>query len=139
MKSVSARWLYWPGKCSKDNINVEDRLILFPEDAPGISHQELYTLTYEQLAKDFYPYLTLSRPEGLIDAEKLYRLVYDALQEIITNQASSLGPILYRIDISERSLKKEKAQTSAGYFLHVFTQKILRQEARKVWLRKTLS
>lgn len=131
--------MHWPSKCSKDNIDLSKEITLFQQDLPGISHSELYEATFLQIQKDFAPHLTIQRPELGLSANSLFELVFAAVSEVLEKQPQTLASILYRIDLHEGQLKREKEHVSAENMIQFISEKILRKEAQKVWLRKTLS
>ena len=96
----------------------------------------MYRDVYLQLEKDFYPYAKPSPPEDFLTPEWLFGQVQTMLKDILQEQSSALGPLLYRIDISE---KKAREATSEGRLdADALAWAILRRTAQKVWLRRTL-
>jgi hypothetical protein len=118
---------------------LEEGITLFDQSLPGISHAELYELTFLQIQKDFIPYVQVERPSELLDAETLYLLVKSTISQVLTQQPQNFVPILYRIDLSEKDIKKDQRNISPAEMVSFISQKILRKEAQKVWLRKSLS
>ncbi|MFN6379049.1 MAG: hypothetical protein ACK4WD_07225 [Flavobacteriales bacterium] len=118
---------------------MEEGLTLFDQNLPGISHAELFELTFLQIQKDFIPYVQVERPEQTLDGETLYLLVKNTITQVLSEQPQNFVPILYRIDLSEKDIKKDQRNISPAEMVSFISQKILRKEAQKVWLRKSLS
>jgi hypothetical protein len=118
---------------------LEEGLTLFDQNLPGISHAELFELTFLQIQKDFIPYVQVERPEQTLDGETLYILVKNTITQVLSEQPQNFVPILYRIDLSEKDIKKDQRNISPAEMVSFISQKILRKEAQKVWLRKSLS
>jgi hypothetical protein len=118
---------------------LEEGLTLFDQNLPGISHAELFELTFLQIQKDFIPYVQVERPEQTLDGETLYLLVKNTITQVLSEQPQNFVPILYRIDLSEKDIKKDQRNISPAEMVSFISQKILRKEAQKVWLRKSLS
>lgn len=126
-------------KCFKDNIDLKDEVTLFTENLPGISHTELYELTFLQIQKDFIPYIEISKPEENLSSSVLFKVVLDAVSKLVSEQPQSLVSVLYRIDLHESRLRREQQNIGPEEMVSFISEKILRKEAQKVWLRKTLS
>jgi hypothetical protein len=114
-------------------------LILFPNDLPDHDYKELYRLTQEQIFKDFYPYSKVHQHVDTPTPEELRMLIFQLLTQIIQDSPSQLGAILYRVDISEKSARRHVAETNPQNSTQELSRLILRREAQKVWLRKSLS
>ena len=118
---------------------LEESITLFDQNLPGISHTELYELTFLQIQKDFIPYVQIERPIEPLDGQILYLLVKNTITHVVSTQPQSLAPILYRIDLSEKDIRRDQRNISPSEMVSFISQKILRKEAQKVWLRKSLS
>lgn len=118
---------------------MKESLILFTNNLPGISHKELYELTFLQIQKDFVPYIEIAKPTESLSSAVLYNIVFEAVSKLITEQPNALASVLYRIDLHESRLRREQQNISAEQMVSFISEKILRKEAQKVWLRKTLS
>lgn len=116
-----------------------EELILFPNDLPDHDYQELYRLTQEQIFKDFYPYSKELVQVASPTPQVLRTLIFQLLTQIIQESPGQLGAILYRVDISEKSARRHVSETNAQNSTQELSALILRREAQKVWLRKSLS
>ncbi|MEZ4799143.1 MAG: hypothetical protein R2809_05040 [Flavobacteriales bacterium] len=105
-------------------------LDIFPENLPGISYKELYEKTWDQIAKDFHPYISLEKRPDTLGPQALFDATRDLLTKIMKDSPSDLQAILYRIDLKESQKSNHIEQLT--YF-------IVRREAQKVWLRKSFS
>jgi len=118
---------------------MEDSLILFPSDSVELNYQELYESTFEQIKKDFYPHVDLGEMPANLTAEVLKEIVETSLIKLLRESPHSLGAVLYRMDVNEKSTKAAIASSKVEDSTRILAFRILKREAQKVWLRKTLS
>lgn len=113
---------------------MSDTELLFPESTlPERSHQELYKSVYDQLMKDFHPFVLADVPPAIFTPEYLFGFTHKLLQKILEEHPSFFGQILYRVDLTE------KKAASAGGSTENLARLIVRREAQKVWLRWNFS
>jgi hypothetical protein len=109
---------------------VSETALLFPESSlPERSYQELYKGVYDQLMKDFHPFVLADVPPAIFTPEYLFGFAYKLLKKVLEEQPAFFGQVLYRIDLTEK-----KAATAGGSTEHL-AHLIVRREAQKVWLR----
>jgi hypothetical protein len=118
---------------------MEENLILFPNDSVEMNYRELYESTFEQIKKDFYPHVDLGEMPSPLNAEVLKEIVEKSLEKLLREEPQSLGAVLYRMDVNEKATKAAIASSSVGDSTRILAFRILKREAQKVWLRKTLS
>jgi hypothetical protein len=101
---------------------------------PAESQADFLRKLAEQLAKDLYPaeWTELSAPP--IPSEILAQL-RRSVGALISEHNSSLGQVLYRIDLPEGKIRALMASTGADDRIDVLAQQILEREAKKVWMR----
>jgi hypothetical protein len=116
---------------------MESSLILFPEgDALQDNYQILYREVFLQIKKDFHPHADAGEAPELITPQWLYNKVFELLTDILARQASALGAIVYRVDLPEKSTKKNLEHSEENEQIPNLTMMILRREAQKIWLRR---
>jgi hypothetical protein len=88
----------------------------------------------EQLAKDLYPaeWTELSAPPT---PHEILTQLRQSVAALISEHNSSLGQVLYRIDLPEGKIRALMASTGADDRIDVLAQQILEREAKKVWMR----
>lgn len=118
---------------------MEDSLILFPNDSLDLNYRELYESTFEQIKKDFYPHVDLGEMPLNLSAELLKEIVEKSLEKLLREEPHSLGAVLYRMDVNEKATKAAIASSKLEDSTRILAFRILKREAQKVWLRKTLS
>jgi hypothetical protein len=118
---------------------MEENLILFPNDSVEMNYQELYESTFEQIKKDFYPHVDLGEMPSPLNAEVLKEIVEKSLDKLLREEPQSLGAVLYRMDVNEKATKAAIASSKVEDSTRILAFRILKREAQKVWLRKTLS
>jgi hypothetical protein len=118
---------------------MEDSLILFPNDSLDLNYRELYESTFEQIKKDFYPHVDLGEMPLNLSAELLKEIVEKSLEKLMREEPHSLGAVLYRMDVNEKATKAAIASSKVEDSTRILAFRILKREAQKVWLRKTLS
>jgi hypothetical protein len=118
---------------------MEENLILFPNDSVEMNYQALYESTFEQIKKDFYPHVDLGEMPSPLNAEVLKEIVEKSLDKLLREEPQSLGAVLYRMDVNEKATKAAIASSKAEDSTRILAFRILKREAQKVWLRKTLS
>jgi hypothetical protein len=113
---------------------VNTDLIPYTENLPDESLAPFFRKLTEQLAKDLYPVKwgdvskTLTPREIILNLEESVRI-------LIEEQNSSLGSILYRIDIPEGKIRALMANTPSSERVKVLSAQIIEREAKKVWMR----
>jgi len=118
---------------------MEDSLILYPSDSVELNYQELYESTFEQIKKDFYPHVDLGDMPKNLNAEVLKEIVESSLIKLLREEPHSLRAVLYRMDVNEKATKAAIASSKVEDSTRILAFRILKREAQKVWLRKTLS
>lgn len=111
-------------------MGPNDSLELFPGQLPSVDYQLLYSETWDQIEKDFHPYISLGFKPETLHPGALFEKVQTLLNQLLSDRPSELEAILYRVDL------KESQKTSSTEQLAYF---IVRREAQKVWLRKSFS
>ena len=117
---------------------MSEAVIPYLSQIPLSSHSLFLQKVEAQLAKDLYPVdwgeLTAEpTPVGIVN--RLYEVVLQLIQE----HSSSLGQVLYRIDIPEGKIRSMMSSTPAAERVSVLAGEILDREAKKVWLRMHFS
>ncbi len=116
---------------------MESSLILFPEgEALQDNYQILYREVFLQIKKDFHPHANAGDAPDLITPQWLYNKVHELLTEVLSKQASALGAIVYRVDLPEKSTKKNLEFSEEHEQIPNLSMMILRREAQKIWLRR---
>lgn len=99
---------------------------------------ELYKALIVQLNKDF----KLSNIEGLISVtvspDVLKQQLLTLVEQLIYNEFDGFLNLLYRIDLSEHSIKKQTSQSTEVYIEYV-SFLILKREWQKVWFKHNYS
>ncbi len=96
-------------------------------------------MVVNQLSKDFHPYASLSEGHSDLNAEWIFAEIKRMLSDVIEKESHSLGYIIYRVDIPEKTMRKAIHGLSGDEKLNVLTELILKREAQKVWIRKSFS
>ena len=117
---------------------MSEEVIPYLGQLPLPSHRLFLQKLEAQLAKDLYPIdwgeLTAEpTPVGIVN--RLNEVVLRLIQE----HSSSLGQVLYRIDIPEGKIRSLMSSTPAAERVSVLVVEILEREAKKIWLRMHFS
>jgi hypothetical protein len=101
---------------------------------PAESQADFLRKLAEQLAKDLYPaeWTELSAPPT---PHEILTQLRQSVAALISEHNSSLGQVLYRIDLPEGKIRALMASTGADDRIDVLAQQILEREAKKVWMR----
>lgn len=117
---------------------MTNEITIFPDHSlPSQDYQKLYTAVYLQLSKDFQPFAKIDEKPELLTAEWLFSATKRMLEYILSEQPSSFGQIIYRIDVSENKARRLMYQSEGS--IDVLAEEVVRREAQKVWLRHTFS
>jgi len=114
-------------------------LIIFPKEVNPDDFEELYELVIKQLSKDFHPYASLNEVPSDLNAEWIFSEIKRMLSYVIEKENHSLGYIIYRVDIAEKTMRKTMLGLAGDEKLNALTELILKREAQKVWIRKKFS
>jgi hypothetical protein len=117
---------------------MSEELIIFPNELPIESYQSLYQKVCNQIAKDFYPYVEMSDLPEILEASWIKSELQRMLTILVRDQAGALGAVIYRVDLTEKNMRKTMNSSSTNEKLDELAAMILRREAQKVWLRHTL-
>jgi len=117
---------------------MADSLDIFPESGVHQDFQPLYQSVYAQVKKDFHPYIMIKEAPELLSSQWLYAEIRRMLTEVIEKQNQSLGPIIYRVDLSEKVVNRTMQSAARADKLDELTLLVLRREAQKIWIRNTL-
>jgi len=115
-------------------VFVNTDLIPYTENLPDESLAAFFQKLTEQLAKDLYPVKWGDLSKALTPREIILNLE-ESVRILIEDQSSSLGAVLYRIDIPEGKIRALMANTPASERVKVLSAQILEREAKKVWMR----
>jgi hypothetical protein len=119
---------------STNFVTMNNAVIPYLDQIPVVSQIEFMRKLEAQLAKDLYPV-----DWGITNEETSAQVIVDRLHEavsrLILEHNSSLGQVLYRIDIPEGKIRTLMASTIAEERVTVLATQILEREAKKVWLR----
>lgn len=118
---------------------MSNELIIFPKEVALEDYQELYRSVVNQLIKDFHPYATIENAPQELSAEWIFAEIKRMISIIIEKESSALGYIIYRVDITERTMQRTMHGLSGDEKLNALAQLILKREAQKVWIRKQFS
>jgi hypothetical protein len=124
--------------CSSKTISMSESLTLFPSSELTIDYQKLYLEVCRQVEKDFHPHCEISELPEVLNPEWISAEVSRLLRDIIESKPSVLGPILYRIDLSEKLVRTAMNTAKQHEKLPELTAMVVKREAQKVWLRHTL-
>jgi hypothetical protein len=108
--------------------------IPYSEKLPAESQADFLRKLAAQLAKDLYPVEWAELPETPTPRE-IQAQLRQSVASLISEHNSSLGNVLYRIDLPEGKIRALMAATAAEERADVLTQQILEREAKKVWMR----
>jgi len=108
--------------------------IPFPGDVSLAGKPKLLKALAEQIAKDLAHYDFGPIPESP-DSTWIISSLRIALNQLVVEQGTSLGAVLYRIDVSEQKIKRAMAAAGSDERLDLLTQHVLEREAAKVWMR----
>jgi hypothetical protein len=117
---------------------MNNSVIPYLKQVPAVSHTDFLRKLEAQLAKDLYPVdwgETAQEPSATAILDCLNK----AVSRLILEHNSSLGQVLYRIDIPEGKIRSLMAATAAEERVQVLASQILEREAKKVWLRMHFS
>ena len=119
-------------------VVMNNAVIPYLQQLTEASRTEFLLKLEAQLAKDLHP-----AEWGEISTEPspvaLVNRLHQVVSVLIQNQGSSLGQVLYRIDIPEGKIRSLMASTSADKRVAMLANQILEREAKKVWLRMHFS
>jgi hypothetical protein len=119
-------------------VGMSNEVIPYLQRLP-LPDQGLFLQKLEaQLAKDLYPVewgetTATPTPDGIVAR------LHSAVMSLIEEHNSSLGQVLYRIDIAEGKIKSLMSATHSSERASVLANEILEREAKKVWLRMHFS
>jgi hypothetical protein len=113
---------------------MNNEIIPYLGQLPELSHIEFLRKLEAQLAKDLYP-VEWGEIAETPTAEKIVSRLRDAVSLLIEKHGSSLGQVLYRIDIPEGKIRSLMASTPADQRVTILASQVLEREAKKVWLR----
>ncbi len=118
---------------------MKNELIIFPKEVCPNDFGELYELVVKQLSKDFHPYATIGEVPAMLNAEWIFGEIKRMVSHVIEKENQSLGYIIYRVDIAEKTMRKTMHGLAGDEKLNALTELILKREAQKVWIRKSFS
>lgn len=105
---------------------------IFPHPTAFSDHIELYKRVFEQLQKDFYPYLSDQKLEP-ISSDAIFLVMEKIVHELISSYPDRLQQILYRVDLRQHEL--DKCFSNGLLQADQLIVSIVKREALKVWLR----
>lgn len=112
-----------------------DELPLFPSDMLQPDYQQLYLAVARQIEKDFYPFVAMQAPPEILTSTWLFLELERMLTEIVERQNQSLAAIVYRVDLTEKMVRRSMHSSSNSERMHELTALVLKREAQKVWIR----
>jgi len=118
---------------------LNNELIIFPKEIAPENYEELYRMVVDQLSKDFHPYASLENIPQELSAEWIFEEIKRMLSIIIPRESSALGYIIYRVDITEKTMRKAMHGLAGEEKLNALAHLILKREAQKVWIRQQFS
>ncbi len=113
---------------------MNNEVIPYIDQLPVLSHIEFLRKLEAQLAKDLYP-VEWGEIAATPTAEKIVSRLHEAVSLLIEKHGSSLGQVLYRIDMPEGKIRSQMASTAADQRVALLASQVLEREAKKVWLR----
>lgn len=97
--------------------------------------ERLIALLKEQIEKDFETIgISIQFTLAEFSYDSCYNNLLDAILWLLEKDPSKLMQLLYRIDVSDYSLK-QRLLNNNNDFAHAITSLILEREAKKVWYR----
>ena len=117
---------------------MNNEIIPYLNQLPELNRIEFLRKLEVQLAKDLYP-VEWGEIAAMPAADKIVSRLQEAVSILIEKHGSSLGQVLYRIDISEGKIRSLMASTPADRRVAILATQILEREAKKVWLRMHFS
>lgn len=121
---------------------MSDSLSILPQGLPEKDFKEFYKLIFFQIKKDFscIPFDQIAPDEDHYGyAQALEQYVLRRVHHLLHYHPELLGRILYSVDLPELSTRRKMAEETGESQEVKLAQIILKREAQKVWLRKTLS
>ncbi len=121
---------------------MPDEISIIPDQLPERDFKDFFKSIYFQTKKDFS---CIPFPEEINDehhyshASALEQYVLNRVRHLLQSYPSMLGRILYSVDLPEASTRRKLAEDNGETEEIKLAQIILKREAQKVWLRKTLS
>jgi len=95
----------------------------------------------QQIKRDFdMAACTFESPDGEIEElEELQRIVDNALEPLLKENGSRLKNLLYRIDVSEKTIYNEMAVNPDLQLANLLNSKIIERELLKILIREKYS
>jgi len=108
--------------------------IPYSDKLPAESQADFLRKLADQLAKDLYP-AEWGELSGTPTPHDILIQLRQSVAALISEHNSSLGQVLYRIDLPEGKIRALMAATGADERVDVLALQILEREAKKVWTR----
>jgi hypothetical protein len=108
--------------------------IPYSDKLPADSQADFLRKLADQLAKDLYP-AEWGELSGTPTPHDILIQLRQSVATLISEHNSSLGQVLYRIDLPEGKIRALMAATTAEERTDVLALQILEREAKKVWTR----
>ena len=104
----------------------------------NIQKENLYAQTVQQLNKDFQLANIDKTIEVSLKPNELKEVLNELLLNLFTNHYDSYLNLLYRVDVSEKELRKVSNKILSE-IIEEISFLILKREFQKVWLKKRYS
>ena len=117
---------------------MNNEVIPYLNQLPELNRTEFLRKLEAQLAKDLYP-VEWGEIAATPTTEKIVSRLHEAVSLLIEKHGSSLGQVLYRIDMPEGKIRSLIAGAPADQRVALLASQVLEREAKKVWLRMHFS
>ena len=115
-------------------MSTTDAIVLIQ----NIQKENLYAQTIHQLNKDFQLANIDKAIDDLLEPNDLKKVLDSFVLDLLTHNYDGYLNLLYRIDVSEKDLRKISSQV-LNEIVDEISYLILKREFQKVWLKKRYS